>query len=70
VRIVFPARNPREHLTTVANIAEYLVGDLAAFVSGQHLLITEGAPARSLSASRKWSATEISRQNSRNFSLY
>ena len=24
----------------VANVAEYLAGDLAAFVSGQHLLVT------------------------------
>jgi 3-oxoacyl-[acyl-carrier protein] reductase len=29
----------------VANVAEYLTDDLAAFVSGQHLLITGGAPA-------------------------
>jgi 3-oxoacyl-[acyl-carrier protein] reductase len=29
----------------VANAAEYLAGDLAAFVSGQHLLVTGGAPA-------------------------
>jgi 3-oxoacyl-[acyl-carrier protein] reductase len=29
----------------VANVAEYLAGDLAAFVSGQHLLVTGGAPA-------------------------
>ena len=29
----------------VANVAEYLVGDLAAFVSGQNLLVTGGAPA-------------------------
>jgi hypothetical protein len=36
--------NAREHLTTVANVAEYLAGNLA-FVSGQHLLITGGAPA-------------------------
>jgi 3-oxoacyl-[acyl-carrier protein] reductase len=28
----------------VANVAEYLAGDLA-FVSGQHLLVTGGAPA-------------------------
>ncbi|RSM90469.1 KR domain-containing protein [Kibdelosporangium aridum] len=29
----------------VANAAEYLAGDLATFISGQHLLITGGAPA-------------------------
>jgi 3-oxoacyl-[acyl-carrier protein] reductase len=29
----------------VANVAEHLAGDLAAFVSGQHLLVTGGAPA-------------------------
>ena len=29
----------------VANAAEHLAGDLAAFVSGQHLLVTGGAPA-------------------------
>lgn len=29
----------------VANAAEYLAGDLSGFVSGQHLLITGGAPA-------------------------
>lgn len=29
----------------VANVAEYLAGNLAAFVSGQHLLVTGGAPA-------------------------
>ena len=29
----------------VANVAEYLAGDLAAFVSGQHLLVTGGAAA-------------------------
>ena len=29
----------------VANAAEYLAGDLSAFVSGQHLLISGGAPA-------------------------
>jgi 3-oxoacyl-[acyl-carrier protein] reductase len=29
----------------VANVAEYLAGDLATFVSGQHLLVTGGAPA-------------------------
>ncbi|HZA06402.1 MAG TPA: SDR family oxidoreductase [Nitrososphaeraceae archaeon] len=28
----------------VANAAEYLAGNLAAFVSGQHLLVTGGAP--------------------------
>jgi 3-oxoacyl-[acyl-carrier protein] reductase len=27
----------------VANIAEYLAGDLAVFVSGQHPLVTSGA---------------------------
>jgi 3-oxoacyl-[acyl-carrier protein] reductase len=32
-------------LKDVANAAEYLASDLAAFVSGQHLLISEGAPA-------------------------
>jgi 3-oxoacyl-[acyl-carrier protein] reductase len=29
----------------VANAAEYLAGDLSAFVSGQHLLVSGGAPA-------------------------
>jgi 3-oxoacyl-[acyl-carrier protein] reductase len=29
----------------VANAAEYLAGDMAAFMSGQHLLVTGGAPA-------------------------
>ena len=29
----------------VANAAEYLAGDLAGFVSGQHLLVSGGAPA-------------------------
>jgi 3-oxoacyl-[acyl-carrier protein] reductase len=29
----------------VANVAEYLAGDMAAFVSEQHLLVTGGAPA-------------------------
>ena len=29
----------------VANVGEYRAGDLAAFVSGQHLLVTGGAPA-------------------------
>ena len=29
----------------VANAAEYLASDLAGFVSGQHLLVTGGAPA-------------------------
>jgi 3-oxoacyl-[acyl-carrier protein] reductase len=29
----------------VANVAEYLASDLAGFVSGQHLLVTGGAPA-------------------------
>ena len=29
----------------VANAAQYLVSDLAGFVSGQHLLVTGGAPA-------------------------
>jgi 3-oxoacyl-[acyl-carrier protein] reductase len=28
----------------VANVGEYRAGDLAAFVSGQHLLVTGGAP--------------------------
>jgi 3-oxoacyl-[acyl-carrier protein] reductase len=32
-------------LEDVANAAEFLASDLAAFVSGQHLLITGGAPA-------------------------
>jgi 3-oxoacyl-[acyl-carrier protein] reductase len=29
----------------VSNVGEYRAGDLAAFVSGQHLLVTGGAPA-------------------------
>jgi 3-oxoacyl-[acyl-carrier protein] reductase len=32
-------------LDDVANAAEYLASDLAAFVSGQHLLVSGGAPA-------------------------
>jgi 3-oxoacyl-[acyl-carrier protein] reductase len=32
-------------LEDVANEAEYLASDLSAFVSGQHLLISGGAPA-------------------------
>lgn len=31
-------------LEDVANAAEYLASDLAAFVSGQHLLVSGGAP--------------------------
>ncbi|WP_434059665.1 SDR family oxidoreductase [Mesorhizobium opportunistum] len=29
----------------VADAAEYLAGDLAGFVSGQHLLVSGGGPA-------------------------
>jgi NAD(P)-dependent dehydrogenase (short-subunit alcohol dehydrogenase family) len=29
----------------VANVGEYRAGDLAAFVSGQHLVVTGGTPA-------------------------
>jgi enoyl-[acyl-carrier-protein] reductase (NADH) len=29
----------------VANVAEYLAGDLATFVSGQHVLVPGGASA-------------------------
>lgn len=32
-------------LEDVANAAEYLAGDLAGFVSGQHPLLSGGAPA-------------------------
>ncbi len=32
-------------LEDVANAAEYLAGDLAGFISGQHLLVSGGAPA-------------------------
>jgi 3-oxoacyl-[acyl-carrier protein] reductase len=32
-------------LDAVANAAEYLASDLAGFVSGQHLLLSRGAPA-------------------------
>lgn len=40
--------NPMRRMGTVedvANAAEYLAGDLAGFVSGQHLLLSGGAPA-------------------------
>jgi NAD(P)-dependent dehydrogenase (short-subunit alcohol dehydrogenase family) len=39
---------PMERMGTmddVANAAEYLAGPLSAFVSGQHLLVSGGAPA-------------------------
>ena len=32
-------------LEDVANAAEYLAGDLAGFIGGQHLLVSGGAPA-------------------------
>ena len=32
-------------LDDVANAAEYLASDLAGFISGQHLLVSGGAPA-------------------------
>jgi 3-oxoacyl-[acyl-carrier protein] reductase len=32
-------------LDDIVNAAEYLASDLAAFVSGQHLLISGGGPA-------------------------
>ncbi len=32
-------------LDDVANVAEFLASDLASFVSGQHLLVSGGAPA-------------------------
>ena len=32
-------------LDDVANAAEYLVSDLASFISGQHLLLSGGGPA-------------------------
>jgi 3-oxoacyl-[acyl-carrier protein] reductase len=32
-------------LEDIANAAEYLASDLSAFVSGQHLLVSGGAPA-------------------------
>jgi 3-oxoacyl-[acyl-carrier protein] reductase len=40
--------NPMQRAATledVANAAEYLAGDLSAFVSGQHLLLSGGGPA-------------------------
>jgi 3-oxoacyl-[acyl-carrier protein] reductase len=40
--------NPMQRAGTVGNVAdaaEYLTGDLSAFVSGQHLLLSGGAPA-------------------------
>lgn len=40
--------NPMQRMGTVedvANAAEYLAGDLSGFVSGQHLLLSGGAPA-------------------------
>jgi 3-oxoacyl-[acyl-carrier protein] reductase len=32
-------------LDDVANAAEYLASELAGFISGQHLLVSGGAPA-------------------------
>ena len=32
-------------LKDVADTAEYLVSDLASYISGQHLLLSGGAPA-------------------------
>jgi NAD(P)-dependent dehydrogenase (short-subunit alcohol dehydrogenase family) len=32
-------------MSDVANAAEYLASDLSAFVSGQHLMVSGGAPA-------------------------
>ena len=34
-----------EKLEDVANVAEYPAGDLAGFISGQHVLVNGGAPA-------------------------
>jgi 3-oxoacyl-[acyl-carrier protein] reductase len=45
---------PMQRMGTVDDVAdgaEYLASDLAGFVSGQHLLVTGGAPARLLEAS-------------------
>ena len=40
--------NPMGRMATVKDVAdavEYLAGDLASYVSGQHLLVSGGAPA-------------------------
>jgi 3-oxoacyl-[acyl-carrier protein] reductase len=48
VREYIKNNNPMQRMATledVANAAEYLAGELAAYVSGQHLLLSGGAPA-------------------------
>jgi 3-oxoacyl-[acyl-carrier protein] reductase len=48
VREFINNNNPMQRMATledVANAAEYLVGDLSTYVSGQHLLLSGGAPA-------------------------
>jgi hypothetical protein len=49
----------------VADVAEYLAWDLAAFLSGQHLLVTGGAPA-SVAEENCW---QISQQKNLKLSL-